>query len=41
MVNMCRQQGTQQCKLVVRFLWEFYITTVYTSFKDKKRLPGR
>ena len=38
MVNMCRRQGIQQCKLVLRFLCKFYISTVYTSFKDKKRL---
>ena len=38
MVHMCRQEGTQQCKLVLRFLCKFYISTVYTSIKDKTGL---
>ena len=38
MVNMCRQQGAQQCKLVVGFLCKFYISTVYTSFRVKRGL---
>ena len=38
MVNMYRHQGIQRCKLVCKFLCKFYISTVYTSFKDKKRL---
>ena len=38
MVNMCRREGIQQSKLVLRFLCKFYVSSVYTSFKDKKRL---
>ena len=41
MVNMCRQQGPQQCKLVVRFLCKFYINTMYTNFEDEKVRSGR